>query len=183
MAELKEKLKSKKNSVGIMTVNSVLDVPVFKQENNYYCGPATVKQVLHFLNGSSLSQKTYASELGTTTSGTNMVNIPDVLNEHRQNDGPSYSYREFDEFKNWYPHVALDIMNERPVIIDITSTKDNWLYATSGHFMCISGYDDSTSTKYAWVTDPHPKHYGTYKYKAEEVYTVNRAHWRHAMIW
>lgn len=49
--------------------------------------------------------------------------------------------------------------------------------------MCISGYDDSGSTTYVWVTDPHWKYFGTYKKKAEEVYIVNKAHWRHALIW
>lgn len=64
--------------------------PWFKQQNGYYCGPATVKQVLHYINNVSSTQDTYASELGTTSAGTDMTGIPGVLNSHIS--GYEYNY-------------------------------------------------------------------------------------------
>jgi hypothetical protein len=113
--------------------------------------------------------------------GTTMTNIPGVLNNHQSNN--MFVYYSFNSFDEWYPRVGLDIRIGNPVVIDIISTTSNWLYTTSGHYMCISGYDDATSTKFAWVTDPHPTYYGTYIRTADEVYTVNNAHWRHAIVW
>lgn len=37
-----------------------INVQEFRQEEDYYCGPATVKQVLNYITGSSLEQADYA---------------------------------------------------------------------------------------------------------------------------
>lgn len=39
-----------------------IEVPVFGQEINYYCGPATVKKIIHYIKGSSSSQSFYAGK-------------------------------------------------------------------------------------------------------------------------
>ncbi|MDD6572160.1 MAG: C39 family peptidase [Thermoflexaceae bacterium] len=57
-----------------------LAVTCYPQETNYYCGPATVKQVLHYLTGDNYSQGYYANLLGTTQAGTDFSRIPNVLN-------------------------------------------------------------------------------------------------------
>lgn len=67
-----------------------LSDPWFKQQNGHYCGSATVKQVLHYINGISQSQDDYAQELGTTSAGTDMTRIPEVLNSHIS--GYEYAY-------------------------------------------------------------------------------------------
>lgn len=168
-------------TVSAATVNKQLAVTVFKQANSYYCGPATVKEVLNYMLGTSKTQDQYASDLGTTTDGTTMTNIPDVLNKYQSSC--YYIYTEISSMSEWSSDVSFDINLNHPVVIDIKSTTSNWPYATSGHYMCISGYDNSGSTAYAWVADPHPTYYGTYKYTAEKVYTVNMAHFRHAIVW
>ncbi len=178
--KLKE-LKSRQNNIVSRTVYRVLNVPCYIQENNHYCGPTTVKSILNYRNGTSLSQSQYASQLGTTDSGTTMTNIPGVLNSHQ--NYMSYIYYEFDNYLDWYVRVGLDIQNDIPLVIDIASEESNWMYSTSGHYMSISGYDDSSSTKYAYITDSHPTYYGLYMLPAEQVYTVNRNHWRSAIIW
>ena len=160
-----------------------LDVIVFKQTETYWCGPATVKQVLHYINGSSLSQKTYANKdnLNTTTSGTNMVNIDGVLNKYQTRN--RYVYSQFANYDEWHTRVRYDMVYGIPTVIDINSIgNSNWKYSTEGHFLCISGYDNSSGTLYNYVADPHYTYPGTYKYKASVVYAVNRAHFRSAVI-
>ena len=159
-----------------------MDVPVYTQINGYYCGPATVKEVLQYYNGTSSSQKTYAKELGTTKDGTDMTKIPDVLNNHENKN--NYLYNQFDSWSDWDRYVKFDMENNYPTVIDINSSKCKfWRYKTTGHYMCISGYDDSGSTTYAYVADPHNRYSGTYEYNADYVYEVNNDHWRHAVIW
>jgi hypothetical protein len=58
------------------------------QVTNYYCGPATVSEMLAQL-GKRVSQVTAARELGTTASGTNWSDnngypVPDVLNKNQK---------------------------------------------------------------------------------------------------
>lgn len=68
---------------GLMTTSDgriSLNMTLILQENDYYCGPATVKSVVSKITGSSNTQSYYASLLGTTDAGTVMENIDDVLN-------------------------------------------------------------------------------------------------------
>lgn len=59
-------------------------VTAVKQQNSYYCGPASVKMTLHQINGSSASQATYASSMGTnSTNGTIVANITKELNKRQ----------------------------------------------------------------------------------------------------
>ena len=80
---------NKLTSVDVSNANSTngfcytdrnLGIQYFTQERGYYCGPASVKEVLHFLNGSSLSQSTYASNMGTNSSGTMVYRVRNELN-------------------------------------------------------------------------------------------------------
>lgn len=50
-------------------VERQLNVPLFGQQNDYYCGPAVVKMIFHYRHGWSHSQDYYASLLGTTPQG------------------------------------------------------------------------------------------------------------------
>lgn len=53
--------------------------------------------------------------------------------------------------------VKYDMSHYDPTVIDINSDGLDWKYSTTGHFMCISGYDNTGSTTYAYVADPHYK--------------------------
>ncbi|MDD2591924.1 MAG: C39 family peptidase [Erysipelotrichaceae bacterium] len=52
----------------------------YEQENNYYCGPASVKVVLNYLTGVAYSQQSLATAMGTTTNGTTRSAIVNKLN-------------------------------------------------------------------------------------------------------
>jgi hypothetical protein len=158
-----------------------LNMQTFQQINGYYCGPATVKQTLHYLKGSSLTQESYASQLGTTTSGTDMTRIPGVLNNNY--NGYVYSYIGIGTFYDWLGKVMYSLDGSRPAVIDIKATTgSNWPYTTNGHFLNVSGLEWIDTPK-AMVTDPYIKGLGSNWYTAETVYNVNNAHFRQAIIW
>ena len=64
------------------TITFYMDVPGYKQETTYYCGPATLKQTMQYINKRSLPQSAYASALGTTTAGTDGMNIIKYFNDN-----------------------------------------------------------------------------------------------------
>ena len=157
-----------------------LAVTRFGQETNYYCGPATVKQVVHWVNGSSNSQQWYANKLGTTTEGTNMTDIPgvvnDCINEHH------YVYSSMGTQAEWMNKIRSSIYNERPAILDINTTQlyadKKFPYKTDGHFVNVSGY----SATQVRITDPNDAA-GNVWYDIDVLYSANDAHFRKAIIW
>ena len=160
----------------------VLSVNCFKQETNYWCGPATVKQTINYMNGSSSSQKTYANQLGTSTSGTDMTSIPSVLNNNISSH--RYSYMSIGSFSNYTNNICSALSSGTPIVIDIKATgQEGWPYSTNGHYINISGIDSNSRHNLLMVTDPWYKALGNNWYDASLVYTVNNNHFRQAMIW
>lgn len=156
-----------------------LSMPWFKQENGHYCGPATVKQVLHYINNTSLSQDDYAKELGTTSAGTDMTKIPGVLNAHIV--GGSYAYADIGNAANWLTIVRTSLYNDRPAILDINTNENyDFPYRSSGHFVNVSGYDGVPAK--VRITDPNDSYQHAW-YTVNSLYGANSAHWRKAIIW
>lgn len=152
------------------------------QTNNYYCGPATVKNVLHYINGNSKTQKQYATMLKTVEDGTDMSLISDVLNAEQNKH--KYVYKKISNLSDWKDRVQKDTKQNVPVVMDIAANTENWFYDTNGHFLCTAGYVyNENSTDYVWICDPHPEHGGIYKVSAKKAFTVNNNHWRKAIIW
>lgn len=160
-----------------------MSITAFKQETNWYCGPATVKQVVHRINGSSLTQKEYADLLSTSTAGTDMTQIPDVVNTCI--DEQYYVYSSIGTQDEWMEKIRSGIYNDRPAILDINTEalykQKKFPYTTSGHFVNTSGYSDTEDVVY--ITDPHPNYTGTAKYSQDILYSANSAHFRKAIIW
>lgn len=157
-----------------------LAVTHFGQENDYYCGPATVKQVVHWINGSSNSQQWYATQLGTTTDGTNMTNIPGVVNSCI--DEQHYVYSAIGTQTEWMDKIRSSVYNSRPAILDINTVQlyedGNFPYPTEGHFVNVSGY----STTQVRITDPNDAA-GNVWYDISVLYSANNAHFRQAIVW
>lgn len=158
-----------------------LKVPTCQQINNYYCGPATVQQTIKFYKGSAPSQDSLASQLGTTTAGTDMTKIAGVINN---NLGYSqYSMIAIGTEDDWINKVTYALSINKPVILDIKAQINDWPYNTNGHFLNVSGYNRSVSPHQTKVTDPWEKKLGDSWYSTSVVYKVNYAHFRRAMIW
>lgn len=152
----------------------------FSQKNGHYCGPATVKQVVHWINGTSESQDYYAEELGTTSAGTNMTDIDDVLNDCI--DEQHYVYSSIGTQTQWMDKIRSSIYNDRPAVLDINTIQlykeDKFPYDTRGHFVNVSGY----STTQVRITDPNDAA-GNVWYDINVLYSANSAHFRQAIIW
>lgn len=158
-----------------------ISVTYFPQENKYYCGPATVKQVVHWINGSSNSQKWYADELGYVEGkGTDMTHIPGVLNDCI--DEQYYVYSSIGTQTQWMDKIRSSIYNDRPAVLDINTIElyanKEFPYGTKGHFVNVSGYS-STQVR---ITDPYDAA-GNVWYDIDILYSANDAHFRQAIVW
>ncbi|PDO10017.1 MAG: hypothetical protein BLM47_09385 [Candidatus Reconcilbacillus cellulovorans] len=189
--------KDSKKQITPMSLGEVrtLNVTPFKQETPYWCGPATVKQVLHFLNGTSQPQSYYASKLGTTTDGTDFSKVDDVLNSHQSVH--TYTYRSFssNEYSTWVTAMILTIDWGVPAVLDLRISRDllpNYTSTVEGHILNTSGYDTSSypnQTSYRLrVTAPYDQGnrgatFGNKWYEMEKVWKANQAHFRKAIIW
>ena len=70
-----------------------LSVTAYEQEKSYWCGPANIKQVIQYINGSSSSQSTYASSMGTnSTDGTYVYKMVNELNKRQSDFKYAYKY-------------------------------------------------------------------------------------------
>lgn len=117
---------------------------VVQQENNYYCGPASVKQTLNFILGSSAtqSQSYYANNMGTNSSnGTYVYKIKEELNNNQSvND---YGWREIvngvDTF--WDPVYYDSKTANVPLIARVDTGELNAYNDVSlTHYVTIIGY-------------------------------------------
>ena len=157
-----------------------LAVPVYQQENVYYCGPATMKQVVQYIKGSSQSQSYYASQMGTTSDGTDMTVLADKI---KINTGKNYVYYSFSGLSDWLEKVIWGIDNNMPSVLDINTTSVSaFPYRTTGHYVNTSGYNYKTGQQVR-ITDPYGPGLGNIWYDDSDVYAANNAHFRHAIIW
>ncbi|SCW77139.1 Peptidase_C39 like family protein [Paenibacillus tianmuensis] len=167
-------------------------VPSFKQETSYWCGPATTKQVLHFFNGSSLSQQDYAKQLGTTKDGTDFSKVDDVLNANQSKT--TYIYKSFNdnEFSDWKNTLEIDINASYPTVLDLKITPQNMPKYTAeveGHILNASGYDYVYgSAPEIRLTDPFDQGnrgvtLGNVWHPMDGVWNANQAHFRKAILW
>lgn len=182
--------------VSPIELGNVLDVERFEQETQYWCAPASVKQVLHYVNGRSESQSYYASKLRTTTAGTDMTVIPKVLND--EIGEKIYAYDgNIKSFRRWELNILTAIKDQYPPILDIKidkKHKEYFGYESEGHFVNIAGHQRLSNGNYLKVTDPCERTIlrpaGTYPdkttsewVKIDHVYNCNMLHFRKAMIW
>lgn len=178
LEEIKEQLSMGLYSPRALDYNT-LSITCFQQETNYWCGPATVKQVVHFLNGSSNSQAYYAEKLKTTEAGTDMTLIPGVI---KAETGVEYAYDSIGTESSWFDKIFVSVMNSQPAILDInTMNVSAFPYSVGGHLVNVSGYD-ATGTKQVRITDPFVKGLGNRWYNATDLYTANSNHFRQAVV-
>lgn len=163
-----------------------LQVPVYEQEKNYYCGPATVKQVTQFVTGSSHSQDYIAKVMGTSSEGTTMAYMTKYLNDVK---GLGYVYDTgiTDSYSVWLDAIFSSIRNSKPAIIIVSDPRGNVLpYKTTAHFVNSSGIDTKYSSNKLRITDPWTPGLGNKWYYSSDIYTLNHNDvftWRRALIW
>ena len=146
-----KKLEALQNGTFVNTKNTrstygYLSVNVYRQEEPYYCGPATLKQTEDFFNNSSSSQSTIANIVGTTTDGTELSEMKEYLNDNTTNAyADLWWYANQDAFIDT---IISSIDSDVPPVLHMSSSSSDvgynkWLYTTSGHYMNIRGYTSS----------------------------------------
>ncbi|WP_343248853.1 C39 family peptidase [Diplocloster hominis] len=167
------------------TNEELLSMICYRQENNYYCGPATVKQVVQYKNGNSNIQSYYAGLLNTVETGdnrgTDMTRIAPVINSCI---GSSYYVMAEipGDSLTWFNRIRTGISAHYPTVLDInTNSVSEFPYKTSGHYICTSGF--RVAENQVRIADPHPSYFGHYWYSRNGLYKANADHFRHAMIY
>jgi hypothetical protein len=168
-------------------IYKTLDVPVFEQENSYFCGPATTKQVAHYMTGSSHSQQYIANVIEKKEkSGTTMAYILYYLND---NKGLNYIYDQgiANDYSTWLNAIYSSVNNSKPAIIIVKDLSGSVLpYSTSGHYINSSGVDSKYSSNKIRITDPWTPGLGNKWYYASDIHMLNYNDtytWRRALIW
>ena len=113
---------------------------IWKQSQSYYCVPASCKAAVQYLTGSSDSQATVASAMGTTTSGTPFSAAKTYLNGKQSSN--TYVTKNYDTAlstvqSNFYS--AIHTWDAPPLISVKLTTASGWPYSTTGHTMLITG--------------------------------------------
>ena len=119
---------------------SKLSITNYKQDNGYYCGPANVKQVVQYLNGSSSTQSTYANYMGTNSDGTYVYAVRNALNYYTNQNynyvlGSNYNSSSFSTL------VKNKISSNKPIILHANTASLAMYNGTSiGHYLTVNGY-------------------------------------------
>ncbi len=138
-----------------------LSVTPFAQEKNNYCGPATLKEVIHFMNGTSKTQSDYAKELGTDSNGTYVYKFRDVINKY-VNQKYNYvlgSTRTKEQFKTMLEN---SVDTKKPLVMH-TMTRTLYLYNghQTGHYIVATGNTVSSTAPYqVFYVDSNKSDYG-----------------------
>lgn len=122
------------------------------QQRSYWCGPAAVQTALTWFNVWP-SQALIAAWLGTTTNGTSMTRVDDVL---RLCTGKPYTYHRITTSSDFYNHVAYSLgSRKRPMIVDVRIAAPWGPYRKDhlGHIICMDAFDWGRSV--VWLDDSY----------------------------
>lgn len=154
-----------------------LNIPFFKQETNYYCGPASTQMVLEF-HGVSLTQTQLALELKThPVTGTEYLDLTRVLNfylfqsdEIVLNDA-GYHVQTFnigqinaEQKTEFLDRIKQDVNTAYPVIVAINASKLYENKPNANHFIVIKGYFLKNQDTMITYLDPYYDINGQYEH-------------------
>lgn len=119
-----------------------LNVLTYQQEKNNWCGPAAVKETLQFLNGSSLTQAQYASNMQTDADGSTIVyKLTNELN--RRQSRHTYQYEDITSESRFTQILIADVMDSDVGVPFILHALAGSLYRYNGntlrHYLVVNG--------------------------------------------
>lgn len=138
-----------------------LSVPIKKQINDYYCGPASVRMVLLY-HGIDQSQSYIAGKIGTQPAGSDVLPMRTYLNS--QVGSGTYTYVNVTEL-NFADGLTYSIDKGKPLICMVQTSKLPYYNGhRSVHFLVAKGYDWSMagSDSYSTVTLNDPNNNSAY---------------------
>lgn len=157
----------KSETTGAKNDNQIaLNVALHVQENATTCGVASVKMVLDYLGiknsyGGYVSEGTLWNWANSYGEGTYVYRIAQTLTKY----GVDYKYLHMDNAvnQNYWNELEKSLKNNRPVIIPIKPTKNNYWEYNTGHYIVVTGmYIDGDGEKQVIINDCH------YRYSAED---------------
>jgi len=123
---------------------------VREQHRTYFCGPTSMQMITWGWSGRLHSQQYWAHKLGTTTSGSSITSMVDVVNRYTGWDKAAYAgpYITLDiadwSFKKWMVLMARHVVDyQAPVILHPVLLTQFYPYLDhdgSGHFQVGRGY-------------------------------------------
>lgn len=137
-------------------------VPVYRQDNGFYCGPAALQMTLKHITNTKFSQDSLASSAGTTEkNGTYVYKMRDVLNSKQSKH--KYAYTTVSSQSDLKRKVTASIAGEAPVIFHaktgslVMYNGTNLGHYVVGHTIYEPSYDPTVSISY---NDSYYKNYG-----------------------
>lgn len=137
-------------------------VPTYKQDENYYCGPACLQMVLKHITDIKYSQSSLASLAETNKSdGTYVFQMRDVLNAKQSSY--KYAYTTVSSQSDLKSKIGKSISKNAPVIFHAKTAPlkmyngKNLGHYLVGHTIYVPG---SETTTYITYNDPWYKDYG-----------------------
>ena len=131
-----------------------LNVPSIMQEENTWCGAATIQIVLKYLNGSSPTQKEIVSSI---TDSPSIDAVTEYLNNRITDDNLKYTYKSIDVSEDFKGEITTRLSSalkyKKPMILQIANVDGTgqWRYKTSGHYCLCDGRTSDTYT----ICDPY----------------------------
>lgn len=166
--------------------------PNHEQQNDYYCGPATV-QIIDDYWGAAATQGTIAAYMGTTSSGTDFTKVDDAL---RHFTGRGYAYHTCASDSDLVSSVVYGLVTRsNPVATDLNivgSEMDHYVYSHSGHIVTIEAYDSRYSPATVRLDDPYDEAgsragggdtLGHKTYPVSQITDAVMRHFRHAVVY
>ncbi len=142
-----------------------LSVTLRKQENSYYCGPASTQMALQYVTGTLYSQSSLATDMGTNSSeGTYVYKVAQELNSKI---GSSVYQYVLTSDRGFGSGLAYSIDKNKPVVCHTsTGVLPTYTPATScDHYIVSIGYSyDTAGSDNVRYNDPNNNsaHYGVY---------------------
>lgn len=174
MGEPDEKQKAKNNEIGkrkdkemyvYKTIRSenkkinILDIEVYYQETDYYCGPAVAQMLIKYVTNRLIPQNTLARDMGTTKEhGTDFSSMIYDINQYRGLID-YYVIRNTNE-RDFFSSLKKTIDDNHPVVILInyTGDLDDKYPSNGGHYLLGRGYHDfGKNDKMVYFIDPYEK--------------------------
>lgn len=119
-----------------------LYIPGYYQETDYYCGPASVQNVLVGLGYAYRSQSQIASDMGTNSSGTMVYRIAQYINQNTNQYWAYQSvYNSSSVYKDFGSSLLYGIDNNQHLIPNVDASQLDSRYPLgSGHYVVAYGY-------------------------------------------
>ena len=178
---------SRKNTRNSMIFDASLNVPYFKQETTYWCGPATARQTIQFLNRTTpASQSQIATSMGSTTAGSDMDQVINYINRNTNYNYIKASANNKENMRMNFYWAMTETIAPPILRIRINNRVGNWTYTTQGHFLNATGI--SRTGNMVRVTDPYigwinPSSSGSYWVTFDEVHAATVAHTNQHYAW